>query len=117
MKKGTLKGRKEKRSPRFIAAFDTLLQREHSPFNRPQLARDLGVDPSLLSLLLSGDRHPTPVFIGRLCRHPKVSSDEALDLITAHLQDVAAEAFPEAGKMTVGKIRLALDDQRMKAAI
>lgn len=117
MKKGSLKGRKEKRSPRFAEALANLLRRKQRPFNRPRLARELGVDESLLSLLVANKRHPTPAFIGRVCSHPSVTSDEALELITAHLQDVAAEAFPEAGKMTVGKIRLALDDQRMKAAV
>jgi transcriptional regulator with XRE-family HTH domain len=116
MKRGTLKGRDKGRSRCFLAAFEAILARKDRPLNRTDLSRDLGISPSLISLLLSADRHPTPAFVGRLCRHREISSDEALDLITAHLRDVAEEAFPQKGRLQVKAIDITLDDQRIKAA-
>ena len=116
MKKGTLKGRDKGRSRRYLAAFEKILARKERPIDRVDLARAIDVDPSLISLILSSDRHPTPAFVGRLCRHPNIDADEALALITAHLQDVSDEALPPDGKLTVDRFQLSLKDRRSLAA-
>lgn len=115
MKQGSLKGRDEMRSRRFVRALRQLLERRERPLDRATLARDIGVDPSLLSLLLSQQRHPTPAFVGRLCRHPSVTAEEALALISAHLEDVATEALPQSGPLTVS-LSVALKDDRRRRA-
>jgi len=115
MKKRPLKGRNEHRSRRFVAAFEAILERTERPISRVELAREIGADPSLISLLLSSSRHPTPVFVGRLCKSSQINSDEALALITAHLRDVADEALPRSGRLTVDKVQIALNVQTSAA--
>lgn len=61
---------------------------DSAPFdgNQRTLAQHAGCDQALLSRVLSGDREPTPEFVGRLCG--TLSADHAAELLKAYLNGV-----------------------------
>ena len=62
-----------------------------APFSGSQrsFALHVGIDHALLNRVLSGERAPTPEFVGRLCGI--LPADEAARLLKAFLDDIVAE--------------------------
>ena len=79
---------KTKYFPAFLDLLDALIDRHYNGVNF-QLATKAGLDPALVNRVLSGEREPTPMFVGQVAR--VFNRKQAAELIKAYLQGVASE--------------------------